>query len=70
MFDLIKTDSSSNARRGRLRTSHGDIETPQYMPVGELRCLLHQWNRDFHNAVLLSKILPECGESLASLGET
>ena len=34
MFDLIKTDASSKARRGRLTTSHGVIETPQYMPVG------------------------------------
>ena len=34
MFELIKTDASSRARRGRLRTSHGVIETPQYMPVG------------------------------------
>jgi queuine tRNA-ribosyltransferase len=34
MFELIKTDPASRARRGRLRTSHGDIETPQYMPVG------------------------------------
>ncbi len=34
MFQLLKTDSGSLARRGRLTTSHGTIETPQYMPVG------------------------------------
>src|SRR5471030_305885 len=34
MFDLLKTDPGSRARRGRLTTSHGVIETPQYMPVG------------------------------------
>src|SRR5277367_6386594 len=34
MFELLKTDPASRARRGRLRTSHGDIDTPQYMPVG------------------------------------
>jgi queuine tRNA-ribosyltransferase len=34
MFHLSKTDSGSKARRGRLTTSHGVIETPQYMPVG------------------------------------
>src|ERR1700684_351715 len=34
MFELLKTDPSSRARRGRLTTSHGVIETPQYMPVG------------------------------------
>ncbi|MEI9999217.1 MAG: tRNA guanosine(34) transglycosylase Tgt [Verrucomicrobiota bacterium] len=34
MFQLLKTDAGSRARRGRLTTSHGVIETPQYMPVG------------------------------------
>jgi queuine tRNA-ribosyltransferase len=34
MFQLLNKDSSSEARRGRLTTSHGTIETPQYMPVG------------------------------------
>jgi queuine tRNA-ribosyltransferase len=34
MFQLLKTAPDSQARRGRLTTSHGVIETPQYMPVG------------------------------------
>src|ERR1700691_3353857 len=34
MFKLLKTDPGSKARRGLLTTSHGVIETPQYMPVG------------------------------------
>ncbi len=34
MFELLKTDPASRARRGRLTTAHGVIETPQYMPVG------------------------------------
>jgi len=34
MFQLLKNDPASRARRGRLTTSHGVIETPQYMPVG------------------------------------
>lgn len=33
-FDLLKTDSSTAARRGRLRTRHGVVETPIFMPVG------------------------------------
>ena len=33
-FDLLKTDTSTAARRGRLRTLHGVIETPIFMPVG------------------------------------
>ncbi|MES2696009.1 MAG: tRNA guanosine(34) transglycosylase Tgt [Verrucomicrobiota bacterium] len=33
-FDLLKTDTATAARRGRLRTRHGTIETPIFMPVG------------------------------------
>jgi queuine tRNA-ribosyltransferase len=33
-FDLLKTDTVTAARRGRLRTRHGTIETPIFMPVG------------------------------------
>jgi len=34
MFTLLKTDATSKARRGRLVTRHGTIETPVFMPVG------------------------------------
>src|SRR5260370_40205536 len=34
MFELVKTDSSSPARLGRLTTSRGAIDTPAFMPVG------------------------------------
>jgi queuine tRNA-ribosyltransferase len=34
MFDLLKTDTKTKARRGRLTTAHGVIETPAFMPVG------------------------------------
>ena len=33
-FELIKTDSRTKARRGRITTPHGVIETPVFMPVG------------------------------------
>ncbi len=33
-FTLLQTDPSSKARRGRLVTRHGVIETPIFMPVG------------------------------------
>ncbi|MES1168189.1 MAG: tRNA guanosine(34) transglycosylase Tgt, partial [Oleiharenicola lentus] len=33
-FQLIKTDTATAARRGRLQTLHGAIETPIFMPVG------------------------------------
>jgi len=34
MFDLLATDPRSKARRGRLTTPHGIIETPAFIPVG------------------------------------
>src|SRR5258708_14487880 len=34
MFELLATDQHSKARRGRLRTTHGVIDTPAFMPVG------------------------------------
>jgi queuine tRNA-ribosyltransferase len=33
-FTLLKTDTATAARRGRLTTRHGVIETPIFMPVG------------------------------------
>src|ERR1700724_3405612 len=33
-FELLKTDSLSRGRRGRLVTQHGIVETPIFMPVG------------------------------------
>lgn len=35
-FDLLHTDSASSARRGRLTTPRGTVETPTFMPVGTL----------------------------------
>ena len=33
-FKVLDTDPSCNARRGRLHTAHGTVETPVFMPVG------------------------------------
>lgn len=33
-YELIKKDPKTRARRGRLHTPHGTIETPVFMPVG------------------------------------
>ncbi|MGA1237467.1 MAG: tRNA guanosine(34) transglycosylase Tgt [Limisphaerales bacterium] len=33
-FSILKTATNSNARRGRLWTPHGYIDTPVFMPVG------------------------------------
>jgi len=34
MFELTATDKNTRARRGRLKTAHGMIDTPAFMPVG------------------------------------
>jgi queuine tRNA-ribosyltransferase len=33
-FEILATDARTGARRGRLWTAHGPIETPAFMPVG------------------------------------
>jgi queuine tRNA-ribosyltransferase len=33
-FEVLQQDTSSQARRGRLQTAHGAVETPVFMPVG------------------------------------
>ena len=33
-FEVLKTDPDTRARRGRLHTAHGTVETPVFMPVG------------------------------------
>ena len=33
-WTCLKKDKSSMARRGRLETPHGTVETPVFMPVG------------------------------------
>jgi queuine tRNA-ribosyltransferase len=33
-FQLLKTDPATAGRRGRLRTNHGVVDTPMFMPVG------------------------------------
>jgi queuine tRNA-ribosyltransferase len=35
-FELLKTDSGSAARAGKITTDHGVIETPIFMPVGTI----------------------------------
>jgi len=34
MFELLKTDTTTQARLGKLTTAHGVVDTPVYMPVG------------------------------------
>ena len=34
VFEILAKDNASSARRGLLRTAHGNIDTPVFMPVG------------------------------------
>src|SRR5512134_3780718 len=34
IFEVLRLDARSKARLGRLRTGHGTIDTPVFMPVG------------------------------------
>lgn len=36
MFSLLKSSEQTKARLGKLKTDHGEIETPIFMPVGTL----------------------------------
>jgi len=56
-FDLIKTSDVTNARRGRITTPHGTIETPVFMPVGTqatVKALKPEEVRDMGAEIILS----------------
>jgi queuine tRNA-ribosyltransferase len=48
MFQLLSKDACSKARRGRLTTPHGVIETPAYMPVGTQGSVKAVSSRELH----------------------
>jgi queuine tRNA-ribosyltransferase len=55
-FQLLKTDTITAARRGRLRTRHGMIETPIFMPVGTqgtVKSLTPQHLKDIGSQIIL-----------------
>ncbi len=55
-FDLLTTDTTTAARRGRLRTRHGTVETPIFMPVGTqgtVKALTPQHVRDIGSQIIL-----------------
>lgn len=54
-FSLVKTDA--HARAGVLKTAHGDVPTPAFMPVatqGSVKSLTPQEVRDLGTSILLS----------------
>lgn len=56
-FQILFSDSKSNARRGLISTSHGNIETPIFMPVGTLASVkavhLHELLDDINAQIIL-----------------
>ncbi len=50
-FELLHTDASSSARRGRIHTDHGTVETPVFMPVGTLGTVKGVFQRSLRSDV-------------------
>jgi queuine tRNA-ribosyltransferase len=48
MFELLKKDTGTKARRGRVTTGHGVVETPAYMPVGTQGSVKAVSSRELH----------------------
>lgn len=57
MFELLKEDEGTKARLGTLKTDHGEIETPIFMPVGTLGTVKAVKQEDLVNKVRAQIIL-------------
>lgn len=56
-YDLLQQDPDSQARRGRITTSRGKIETPVFMPVGTLatvKAMLPEALKDIGAQIILA----------------
>jgi queuine tRNA-ribosyltransferase len=47
-FEILRTDEASQARLGRLNTTHGSVDTPVFMPVGSQGSVKGLTPRDLH----------------------
>lgn len=56
-FTLLHTDNGSSARAGLIKTDHGSIETPIFMPVGTLGSVKGVQVRDLEDEVKAQIIL-------------
>ena len=56
-FKLLNTDAYSKARRGLIKTDHGDIPTPIFMPVGTAGTVKSVSQNDLENEVEAKIIL-------------
>lgn len=48
-YELIKKDNKSQARRGKIYTNRGEIDTPVFMPVGTRATVKTMTNRDLED---------------------
>ena len=56
-FELLSLDPSTNARRGRITTDHGVIETPIFMPVGTVGSVKGVYHKDLREDIHAQIIL-------------
>jgi queuine tRNA-ribosyltransferase len=56
-FEVVNRDSKTFARRGVMRTSHGDVQTPVFMPVGTagaVKAMPHEWLERLDSRIILA----------------
>lgn len=56
-FDLLKKDPTTQARLGKIKTGHGEIDTPIFMPVGTqgtVKALTPEMLKDMGAQIILS----------------
>ncbi|OFX27093.1 MAG: tRNA guanosine(34) transglycosylase Tgt [Bacteroidetes bacterium GWA2_31_9] len=56
-FELSKTDTNTKARAGKITTSHGEISTPIFMPVGTVGTVKGVHQRELNNDINAQIIL-------------
>jgi len=56
-FEVLSRDSQTNARRGRITTDHGTIETPIFMPVGTVGSVKGVYHKDLREDIHAQIIL-------------
>lgn len=56
-FELSKTDTNTKARAGKISTSHGEISTPIFMPVGTVGTVKGVHQRELNNDINAQIIL-------------
>ena len=56
-FEVLSTDQATSARRGRITTDHGAIETPIFMPVGTVGSVKGVYHKDLREDIHAQIIL-------------